>query len=86
MLASAFVIDHRTRLMAKTAGKPSKSDQQEMTRMVQEKVEAGQEAAFAIGQYMARGRTVTAAGLAKAAMGPFHKRARANAKRLRKQP
>jgi len=43
--ASAYVIGHRTARMARGGAKPSLHDQQEYTRMVQEKFEAAAESA-----------------------------------------
>ena len=57
MLASAEVIGHRTGRMSTAQLPLSAKDQKEFTLMVQEKAEAGQEAAFALAEQAARAAT-----------------------------
>lgn len=87
MLASASVIQHRTRRMAKASYPLSAKDQKEFTRMVQEKIDAGREAASALAlasldpAFMKTEASV--ARVTKAMVKSFHKRATANAQRLK---
>lgn len=57
MLASAEVITHRTGRMSSAQLPLSAKDQKEFTLMVQEKAEAGQEAAFALAEQATRAAT-----------------------------
>jgi hypothetical protein len=57
MLASAEVIGHRTGRMSTAQLPLSAKDQKEFTLMVQEKAEAGQEAALALAEQAARAAT-----------------------------
>lgn len=54
MLASAQVISRRTSMMAASGTPPSVKDQKEFTRMGQEKLDAGANAALAMATYMMR--------------------------------
>lgn len=54
MLASAQVISHRTHRMAQAGAIPNARDRREFTLMGQEKVEAAQESALAMGSHLAR--------------------------------
>lgn len=118
-LASGAVIAERTRRMAAMGASPSRADQREMRRMVDEKVSATGESAQAVtaqavalaqtsamrwmaflnaqtmamlgfGRMPSTAPTANAAMRASVAMGeaalaPFHRRATANARRLRKR-
>jgi hypothetical protein len=57
MLASAEVIGHRTGRLSTAQLPLSARDQKEFTLMVQEKAEAGQEAAFALAEQATRAAT-----------------------------
>lgn len=87
MLASASVIQHRTGRMAKASYPLSAKDQKEFTRMVQEKIDAGREAASALAlasldpAFMKTEASM--ARVSRAMVKPFHKRAKANALRLK---
>jgi len=87
ILASASVIHVRTGRMAK-AGRPlSAKDRKEFSHMVLEKIDAGREAASALALasldpgFMRTEAAVLRA--TKAMIKPFHKRATANARRLK---
>ncbi len=78
MLDSAQVIAIRTQLMLKTSH--SAADRRELTRMVNEKVAAAQEAAIILSRAMVEPANLT--GVLGKSVKPFAKRARANARRL----
>jgi hypothetical protein len=87
MLASASVIQHRAGRMATATYPLSARDQREFTRMVQEKIEAGQEAAVALALQGCKPdflkTNASAVRVTSALVKPFHKRAKANARRLK---
>lgn len=87
LLASASVIQHRTGRMARAGYPLSAKDQKEFTRMVQEKIDAGREAASALAlasldpAFMRTNASALSVG--EAMIKPFHKRAKVNAHRLK---
>ena len=87
LLASADVIQRRTGRMAKAGYPLSAKDQKEFTHMIQEKIDAGREAAAALAlasldpAFMRSNASALKVG--KAVIKPFHKRAKANARRLK---
>jgi hypothetical protein len=87
MLASVSVIQHRTGRMAKATYPLSAEDQREFTRMIQEKIAAGQEAALALAQQGCKSdflkTNASAVRVTSALVKPFHKRAKANARRIK---
>lgn len=86
---SAAVIARRSAMLAQASLKPGGLANPEFTRMVLEKVDAVGEAALRAGTHAAKpvakdATTVAASSLAlaEACLNPFHRRVRANAKRL----
>lgn len=78
MTASAFVMNRRAQLMLSAAEDPQKANLTELGRMVPEKADAFYRAFAAMGQ------ATDPVDAMERFMKPVHKRAVANAKRLRK--
>ncbi len=93
-LGAAEVIATRTAMLGEALARPDGLTNPEFTRMVIEKGEAAGEAAQRLSRHVARGAlsptlpdagdvAASTVGAAQAMLSPFHRRVRANVKRLR---